>query len=290
MRVRAVPPALLRDCAHESWVDTSRRPFVWEGTAWVPVKPGFPCDCDLPARRLYTGPGYYMAGDCAVLHGQHPGEGPLQALLRHTRARSVVLVTSADGPMRIPRAEVLAGEEAGVVSHREDGITYRFDPTRVIFSAGNRSEKARIAGLVRPGERVADMFAGIGYFTFPLARMGAKVHAMEINPVACGYLRANVEENGFPDHVAVDEGDCRTLIRGTYDRIVMGHFDSPGFLADALAHLRPGGTVHVHTCGACPSDLSPLLAGAGVRAQVTCRKVKKCGPGKIHYVHDVVTE
>jgi len=73
---------------------------------------------------------------------------------------------------------------AGEVRHREQGCTFILDPTRVMFAQGNRVEKARIAALVRPGERIADMFAGIGYFTIPAARSGARIHAMEINPVA----------------------------------------------------------------------------------------------------------
>jgi 23S rRNA (uracil1939-C5)-methyltransferase len=31
----------------------------------------------------------------------------------------------------------------------------------------------------QPGERIADMFCGIGNFTLPIARSGAKVHGME---------------------------------------------------------------------------------------------------------------
>ncbi|MDD4137480.1 MAG: SAM-dependent methyltransferase, partial [Methanoregula sp.] len=89
-----------------------------------------------------------------------------------------------------PRTELLWGT-AGEVRHRESGYTYILDPQNVMFSMGNRNEKTRIARLIRAGsgnERVADMFAGIGYFTIPMAGAGARVHAMEINPVAFGYL------------------------------------------------------------------------------------------------------
>ncbi len=39
------------------------------------------------------------------------------------------------------------------------------------------------------------MFAGIGYFTLPVARAGGFVHAMEINPVAFDYLQKNIVLN-----------------------------------------------------------------------------------------------
>ena len=60
----------------------------------------------------------------------------------------------------------------------------------------------RMARLVHDSpdtERVADMFAGIGYFTIPLAGSGASVHAMEINPVAFGFLHRNPSgQTAFP--------------------------------------------------------------------------------------------
>jgi tRNA G37 N-methylase Trm5 len=40
--------------------------------------------------------------------------------------------------------------------------------TKVMFSSGNVSEKARIARLDAGGEVVLDLFAGVGYWTLPL--------------------------------------------------------------------------------------------------------------------------
>jgi tRNA wybutosine-synthesizing protein 2 len=45
---------------------------------------------------------------------------------------------------------------------RENGVIYRFDAARVMFAAGNRSERVRLVDLVAPGEVIADLFAGIG--------------------------------------------------------------------------------------------------------------------------------
>ena len=32
-------------------------------------------------------------------------------------------------------------------------------------------------------------------------------------------------------------GDCRTLLTGTYDRVVMGHFDALNFLPAVFPHV-----------------------------------------------------
>ena len=109
---------------------------------------------------------------------------------------------------RTPQTEILFGT-VGEVQHRESGYTFILDPRKVMFSQGNRTEKQRIADLIRAGpgnERVADMFAGIGYFSIPAAGAGARVHAMEINPVAFGYLEQNIRENRFSDRIEADTG------------------------------------------------------------------------------------
>lgn len=60
-----------------------------------------------------------------------------------------------------------------------------------MFSAGNISERHRIAKLNCEGQIVVDMFAGIGYFTLPyLVHARAEfLYACEWNPYAVEALR-----------------------------------------------------------------------------------------------------
>ncbi|ABN57168.1 MULTISPECIES: class I SAM-dependent methyltransferase [Methanoculleus] len=286
MHARKVPAAALADIADEEWVDPSRRPYVEGGIAWVPVREGYSADADLPERETYRGRGYHLLGDVAVVHGDAPTDEELAAIVEHCRPRGVVRVKGFIDAMRIPDIEVLYGT-AGEVRHREQGYTFILDPTRVMFSQGNRNEKARIAALVRPGERVADMFAGIGYFTIPAAMSGARVHAMEINPIAFEYLQRNIMANHVADRVTAELGDCRDLLAGVYDRVLMGHFDAPSMLADALAHVREGSVLHVHSIGDVNETIQKEVAGAGFSAAVASRRVKKYGPHAWHMVQDV---
>lgn len=289
MRVRGVLKAELGRVARADWADPSRRPFVDGDTAWVPVLPGQPFDREIEAAPEYAGRGFYQIGDIAVVHGDRPTSDDIRKIVDLKNPRGILWREALDDITRTPRVEVLFGE-CGETRHRESGYVYILDPSKVMFSQGNRTEKSRIAALISKGpgnERVADMFAGVGYFTIPMAGAGATVHAMEINPVSCGYLRRNAVENKLADRITISQGDCRDLLTGTYDRIVMGHFDAPAMLPQALRHVRPGSTIHLHSVGSQEERVQAAVKGAGFSCGVMVHKVKKYRPHAWHVVHDV---
>lgn len=289
MRVRAVRPektGVLRDA---DWVDRTRDPFREGDILWVPVIDSEPFDREIPERTRYRGRGYYMVGDIAVLHGREPTADDISAISEFRHPRGIVWIHSLNDITRTPETRLVWGE-GGEVCHREDGFSFILDPEKVMFSMGNREEKARIARMVRENtrtERVADMFAGIGYFSIPLAGAGATVHAMEINPVAFDYLTKSIHVNGFSDRIIPSLGDCRTLLSGTYDRIVMGHFDAVSMLPDALQHAAQGSIVHVHSIGPAEEQVRECVEGAGFSATIHVHKVKKYRPHAWHMVQDV---
>ncbi|MEI6294060.1 MAG: SAM-dependent methyltransferase [Methanomicrobiales archaeon] len=286
MRIREVPLEELASVKDSEWTDPNRRPFVYGKTAYVPVREGCSSDGSLGQYQRYRGRGYHMIGPIAVVRGEQPTSDEVQQIIEWQRPQGVVWVPSHSGVCRIPSSQVLYGS-SGDVLHRESGIFFLLDPTKVMFSQGNRTEKERIAGLTREGERVADMYAGIGYFTLPVARAGGLVHAMEINPVAFGYLQKNILINKLSDRIEVSCGDCRDLLAGEYDRVIMGHFDSSGALSRVLPHVHPGSVIHIHSSGQHPTDLGHQLKAAGFEAEIETRAVKKTAPHCWHYVQDV---
>jgi tRNA wybutosine-synthesizing protein 2 len=209
-------------------------------------------------------------------------------------------VGPVSGELRKPSVERIAGTETEteVVEH---GVRWRFDAAHLLFAAGNRSERARARELVRPGERVVDLFAGIGYFAIPAARSGpaTRVLAVEKNPVAYRYLLANIRANGVEDRVTALLGDNRTVplpLRAA-DRVFLGYLpDAVPWLARAIPLLHPeGGWVHVHTLvdardgtaaaiGAVRAATAAL--GATVLEPLGSREVKPYGPGRTHVVVD----
>lgn len=200
------------------------------------------------------------------------------------------------GTFRTPDLEVVWGDGTETV-HRENRILYKFDVARIMFSSGNFPEKWRISRLDCRGETVVDMFAGIGYFTLPLAvhAKAERVVACELNPVAFSYLKENIALNNVQGVVEPRLGDNRELPgRGFADRVLMGYVGTTHeFLPKAFSLVRPGGTIHYHET--CPIDEWPTRplrriaeAARGRRYEIGHKgEVKSFAPSVSHYVIDV---
>ncbi|MDB4907199.1 MAG: prmA [Gemmatimonadetes bacterium] len=70
-----------------------------------------------------------------------------------------------------------------------------------------------LAGVLRKGDRVADLGAGSAVLAIAAAKLGAsRVSAIEIDPDAIGNAEENVVRNGVSDVVTVIEGDAALLL------------------------------------------------------------------------------
>jgi ribosomal protein L11 methyltransferase len=70
-----------------------------------------------------------------------------------------------------------------------------------------------LQGVVRTGDRVADLGAGSAVLAIAAAKLGARsVAAIEIDPDAIENAELNVEQNGVADRVTVLEGDAALLL------------------------------------------------------------------------------
>jgi tRNA wybutosine-synthesizing protein 2 len=239
-----------------------------------------------------------------------PREGEVgDALLEfHGGADTVLAREGIAGEHREPSIRRVAGAGDTETIHTEHGTRYALDLSEVMFSPGNKAERARMGEVVEEGERVLDMFAGIGYFTLPMARACAQVTAIERNPTAFRYLLENAVLNGVEEKIDAYRADCREVeFEGEFDRVVMGYYDateprsedgeydgSYGYLERAFAALRDGGVVHVHE--ATPeaelwdrpvSRLEDAAGRAGREVRVLeRRRVKGHSPGVVHVVLD----
>ncbi|XP_052797605.1 tRNA wybutosine-synthesizing protein 2 homolog isoform X1 [Mya arenaria] len=152
---------------------------------------------------------------------------------------------------RRPSVTLLYGDN-GWVKQVDNGIRYSYDITRCMFSAGNITEKLRVASFDCRGETVVDLYAGIGYFTLPfLMYTGvAHVYACEWNPDAVEALKQNLRLNKVQDSCTVLFGDNRKVCPvGVADRVNLGLIPSSrdGWPVACRA-LKPttGGILHIH--------------------------------------------
>ena len=91
----------------------------------------------------------------------------------------------------------------------EFGLTMPFRPTDFtqVNTAMNRALVSRALRLLspQPGERIADLFCGLGNFTLPIAKSGATVLGIEGSAELVARARANALHNGLPNaRFAVD--------------------------------------------------------------------------------------
>jgi tRNA wybutosine-synthesizing protein 2 len=257
---------------------------------------------EIPKKDIDLLPrGWYIQGDVIVVK-IHPGLSThqyriAQALLDfYPRCCTVLRDYGIEGQFREPVREVIAGTKTETV-HRENGVIFNLDARKVMFSAGNLKERVRMS-LFGKDEFVVDMFAGIGYFTLPMAvhSRPRKVMAIELNPNAYNYLCQNIRQNHVEDIVVPVLGDCAKVTPvGVADRVVMGMVHvTDRYLQKGIQALRPGGILHYHQT--IPSQMHPAQAVRDVtdaakvlgrRAEILqCVRVKKYSPGVVHTVVD----
>ncbi len=204
-----------------------------------------------------------------------------------------------EGEFREPKVKIIYGNITETV-HTENGIKFKFDPTKIMFSSGNVGERIRMSKINMEGEVVVDMFAGIGYFSLPIAKYtGAKrVYACEKNPVAFRYLCENVILNNLERKVIPIIGDNREVApENIADRVVMGYIKTEKFLEKAMRVLKKGGgIIHYHDVfhkSVCKIQPINILKNYGkkygfVLKEYQIRKVKSYAPNLNHMVVDAV--
>jgi len=165
---------------------------------------------------------------------------------------TICLIKDIRGNVRKPEIEVIAGCNRTQTMNKEHGCKFLLDVSDIMWSQGNKNEKIRLTKIVKPGEIIVDMFAGIGYFSIILAKYckPKKIYAIDINPKAIEYLRKNIWLNEVEDKIEILQGDCRKfskLLENAADRIIMGYlFETEKFLPYALEIAKNNAVIHFH--------------------------------------------
>ncbi|NOZ81542.1 MAG: class I SAM-dependent methyltransferase family protein [Candidatus Micrarchaeota archaeon] len=203
---------------------------------------------------------------------------------------SVFEVRTISGAERRPVLRLLAGSGKTLTFHTELGFGFFVDVKKFMWSAGNLREKKRLLETVRPDETVADLFAGIGYWTVPVGSRVKRIYSSDINPEAVEFLCYNLIYNRIKNSV-VFSGDCRTFVNylPKVDRIIMGYlFETEKFLDHALKICGPDTVVHLHRVIR-KKNIDEFVSLLEKKFRVVdIVKVKSYSPGRVHFVFDLV--
>ncbi len=194
------------------------------------------------------------------------------------------------GEHRLRKLKHLSGAKRTLTKHRENGCIFRVDVAKCYFSPRLSTERLRIAELVGPKEKVLNMFAGVGPFSVPIAKLAsARVTSCEINKYAARLHEENNKLNkvdGLVSVVAMDVNELPDRPKAKFDRVIMPHpSQADKFLPTAIRMAKKGGVIHYyrHVLGrdeneaeeTLRAELSELLPP---KWNYAIRRVREVGP------------
>lgn len=229
----------------------------------------------LPEKESIEGT-FDVIGDIAIVEDNNT------SILKRKNINAVYKKsTKVKGTHRTREYTHLAGEKKTETVHKEYGCRYVLDITTVYFNPRLATERHRVTEMVRDGETILDMFAGVGPFSILIAkRRDVEVHSVDINPDAIHYLKKNIELNKV-ENVTPYLGDCREVVTDLpqFDRIIMNlPMQAHEFMDTALTKIKEDGIIHLYSIK--PRD---ALEFPIVRTQ----QVKSYAPGKYVWRHDI---
>jgi tRNA (guanine37-N1)-methyltransferase len=219
----------------------------------------------------------------------------------HKNLKTIAWDKGIKGEYRIRDFEIIAGKNNTETIHKEYGIRFLMDISKAYFSPRLGKEHYRIAKLVKPGEVVLDMFAGIGPFSIMISKYSKanQIYSIDINKSALEFFIKNIDLNKVQNIFPL-EGDANKILEKVplVDRIIMNlPHESAKFLKSALKKLKPEGTIHYHLISnpteihTIKSELEKSLEEYGFRAiKIETNNLGSYSPKLNHYCLDLHLE
>lgn len=236
-------------------------------------RPGAPRKRDsVPHKEEVRLQSYDIIGDIVVIRMERSRKDKAHVaevlMRRHRNLSTVLMQTGAvSGSLRLRQLRWVSGVRKYETVCREHGCVFRVDLKNCYFSPRLLHERLRIASLVKAGETVVNMFAGVGAFSVLMAKLGqaGKVYSVDINPVAVELMRENARLNRVENRVVSILGDSKEVVmkrlRNTADRVVMPlPMKAYRYLDYAVLALRSSaGWIHYYGFEHASKDEDPIL-------------------------------
>ena len=147
------------------------------------------------------------------------------------------------------------GEKTKEVLYRENGCVFRFNIDTTYFSPRLSGERKEVSSLIKKGESVLVLFAGVGPFSLVIAKNSnpSRVVSNELNREANKYGKLNIELNKLKDKVTLATGDAKKVCEKL--RIAKEKFDvicmprpqlKDSFLEDAFKVAKKGTRIYYY--------------------------------------------
>ena len=215
------------------------------------------------------------------------------AAYKFTKRKAIYMKKSAiKGTIRVRDLEFLSGVDDSLTIHKEHGVRLKLDVREVYFSPRLATERKRVMESVKDGEKILDMFCGIGPFPIVIARnKDVDITAVDINESAIKYLDENIKLNKLKGNIESHCGDVREVSKGfktKFDRIIM---NLPGlaysFLDVAIDLIEDDGIINYYEFSDSYEQgikrLNEAASSAGKKVEIlNTRKVKSISPDEWH--------
>jgi len=244
----------------------------------------------LPPHLLATVPrAIDFVGEIAVVEippelERHKGMIGEAIINVHKQVHTVLAKSGAvEGVYRLREFEVIAGAGETETIHKEYGRSYHVDLAKAYFSPRLSHEHDRVASIVKEGETIIDMFAGVGPFSILIAKRheNVRVYAIDVNPDAIALLKRNLKENRVEQKVTPILGDADQIIgerlSGIADRVIMNLPERAIEYVDSACETlkREGGIVHYYDFTNTPNPLETARVRLIEAVEKTSRNIKK---------------
>lgn len=138
-------------------------------------------------------------------------------------------IQTIDNTYRNFQFELLDGDPDYFVSVRENGVGFDFDFAMVYWNPRLSQEHENIVNLLRMGDVLYDVMAGVGPFAVPAGKKKCWVLANDLNPHSFKYLEANVRKNKVEKFVKTFNSDGNEFIRAELRDDLISRWNSTDF-------------------------------------------------------------